>query len=218
MIQSKAASLSAVIAVLAFAQYGQAQTNLLPVRFDAVCSSSSSNSTGILQERVRNINLIDDCAVEHGLTNLSNLSLVFNVTNFSLEVVDSNGVALCTSLAFSGGLTLTNTKSMTHGGSNITTQIVFQRDVTVGTNGATSGVIAGSATWKNADLSSFKLTGNLLYIEPASGTNEAEICRAVLSVGGKQEGEGHGPGRGDDEGSNDNQSAGQNLHNPPGRH
>src|SRR6266511_1461719 len=86
-------------AALAIAQNGEAQTNLVPVTFNAICTSS--NSTGLLQERITNTNLIDNCAFEHNLTNLDNLRLVFNPTNFSVQVVGTNGVALCTSLAFS---------------------------------------------------------------------------------------------------------------------
>src|SRR5690242_7579743 len=124
-------------ALLAFVQNGQAQTNLLPVTFNAVCTST--NSTGLVRDRINKINLIDDCAVEHNLTNLDHLALVFNVTNFSVQVVDTNGVALCTSLALSGGLTFTNTNI----NASNTTQVVFQKDVVVGTNQTASGVASG---------------------------------------------------------------------------
>ena len=214
MIQ-KAVSLSLAFAALTFVRNSQAQTNLLPVTINAVCTSTNAN--GLLQERVSNINLIDDCAVEHDLTNLDNLSLVFNVTNFSVQVVDTNGVVLCTSLAFTGGLTFTNTNSLSQSGSNAT-QIVFQRDVSVGTNQSPSGVISGSAAWNGTNLDSFRLTANLLYTELAAGTNSAEICRGVLRVSGEEmeENEGHGPGVGN-RGNNGNHFGWQNPKNPHSR-
>ncbi|HTL15775.1 MAG TPA: hypothetical protein VL793_00985 [Patescibacteria group bacterium] len=220
----KTSSLALAVAVFTFVQSSQAQTNLLPVTFNAVCTSSSSN--GIVQERVSNINLIDDCAAEHGLTNLDHLRLVFNPTNFSVQVVDTNGVALCTSLSFTGGLTFTNmnTNSVSTTVSN-STQIVFQRDVTVDTNSSTSGVISGSASWNNSDLSSFRLTATLLYTEPAGGTNKAEICRALLSVRAAEQEENEGdedhgggrPGSPGNQGNNGNHFGWQNPKNPHSR-
>lgn len=214
IMMKKAASLSVAVAVLALAQAGRAQTNtsLLPVSFNAVCTSTNSgtNGTGLLQERVSNINLIDDCAVEHNLTNLTGLSLVFNVTNFSLQVLGTNGTPLCTSLAFTGGLTFTNTNNMTMSGSNMT-RIVFQKDVLVETNLTASGVISGTASWSGTNQSSFKLSATLLYTEPASGTNSAEICRAVLRVGQDEDEDEAGGGV---HPNNGNHFGWQNPHNP----
>jgi hypothetical protein len=213
MIQKTVPSLLA-LALFAFAQNSQAQTNLLPARFNATCTSS--NSTGLLQEKVTNINLIDDCAFEHNLTNLDGLKLVFNTTNFSVQVIDTNGAPLCTSLAFPGGLTLTNTTTnITQTASN-TTQIVFQRDVLVETNLTASGVISGVATWNGTNMSAFKLNATLLYTEPATGTNGPEICGAVLRVGKDQEGDedtGEHPGTGN-QGDNGRHLGWQNPHNP----
>jgi hypothetical protein len=217
MIKKVVPSLLA-LALFAFTQNSRAQTNLLPVTFNAICTSS--NSTGLLPERVTNINLIDDCAVEHGISNLDNLKLVFNTTNFSVQVLDTNGAPLCTSLAFSGGLTFTNTSTnITQTASN-KTQIVFQRDVLVETNLTASGVISGSATWNGTNMSSFKLNALLLYTEPAAGTNAPEICHAVLRVGENQTGgehEGEHPGTGN-EGGNGNHLGWQNPHNPHSSH
>ncbi len=159
---------------------------------------------------VRNANLIDDCAVEHNITNLHTLRVVYNRTNDSIEVVGTNGVALCTSFAFSDGLTFMHTNG---------TQIAFQRNVTVGTNKTASGVISGTAAWKDSDLTTFRLQADLLYIEPAAGTNAPAICRAVLRVGKGNEGEGdegnegHGHGHGN-EGNNGNHFGWQNPQNP----
>ena len=200
-------------ALLAFAQKSQAQTNLLPVTFNAICTSTNTN--GLVKEVVRGINLIDDCAVEHGLTNLDNLRLVFNPTNFSVQVVGTNGTNLCTSLTFPGGTTFTNTSTnITQTASN-TTQIVFQRDVLVETNLTSAGVISGTASWSGTNMSSFKLNALLLYTEPATGTNSAEICRAILNVGGDQDGEdgGGNPGPGN-QGDNGKHLGWQNPHNP----
>jgi hypothetical protein len=209
------------LALCAFAENSRAQTNLLPVTFNAICTSS--NSTGLLPERVTNINLIDDCAFEHGLSNLDNLKLVFNTTNFSVQVLDTNGAPLCTSLAFSGGLTFTNTTTnITQTASN-KTQIVFQRNVFVETNLTASGVISGNASWNGTNMSSFKLNGTLLYTEPANGTNAPEICHASLRVGENQSGDedddddgGH-PGTGN-QGGNGNHLGWQNPHNPHSSH
>lgn len=215
MIMKKVVPSLLAFAISVLAQNGHAQTNL-PVTYNAICTST--NSTGLLKEVVRGINLIDDCAVENGLTNLDNLRLVFNPTNFSVQVVDTNGSNLCTSLSFPGGLTFTNTTTnIMHTASNAITQIVFQRDVLVETNPASSGVISGTASWNGTNASSFKLNALLLYSEPATGTNSAEICRATLSVG-----EGHQDGDDDDSemgghGDNGNHTGWQNPHNPHSR-
>ncbi len=160
---------------------------------------------------VRNANLIEDCAAEHNLTNLDLLSLVFNRTNFSIEVVDTNGMAVCTPFAFSGGLSFIGTNN---------THSVFQADVYVGTNKTASGVISGSASWNNTNLASFRLHADLLYIEPAAGTNAPAICRAALSVGADMNHEGednegneHGRGHGN-QGNNGNHFGWQNPQNP----
>lgn len=197
-------------ALLAFAKNSQAQTNLPPVTFNAICTSS--NSTGLSREIVTGTNLIDNCAVENGLSNLDGLTLVFNPTNFSVQVLGTNGTPLCTSLAFPGGLTFTNiSTNITEDASNAT-QIVFQRDVLVETNLTSSGVISGIASWKGTNISDFRLNAILLYSEPVPGTNTPEICRAVLRVGEGPKGDGIG-GLGN-HGDNGKHLGWQNPHNP----
>ncbi len=219
----KVAPLPLAIALLA-GQGVQAQTNtnLFPLSFKAVCTSTNS-SGGLFRELVGNANLIDDCAVEHNITNLTGLSLVFNRTNFSIQVLDTNGAPLCTSFSFSGGLAFTNTNS---------TAIVFQRDVFVRTNTTATGVISGSASWNNTNLAaSYGLRADLLYIEPAAGTNAPSICRAELRVGaalnneegGEENEPPHEPGnRGNNgngnQGNNGNHFGWQNPHNPHSGH
>ncbi|HEY2082578.1 MAG TPA: hypothetical protein VGI88_07305 [Verrucomicrobiae bacterium] len=202
-----------------------------------VCTST--NSTGLLKEIVRNINLIDDCAVEDNLTNLDNLSLVFNPTNFSVEVVDTNGMPVCTNLSFPGGLTnlsflggLTNLSflsgltNLLGGGltftniiTNVTqtagniTEIVFQRNVLVETNLIPTGVISGFASWVGTNMSSFKLTANLLYTELANGTNGPEICVGTLRVGGNPVGGGGNPFGDQDQDESGNHGKGNHGNN-----
>ncbi len=201
-------------AMFALEQNGQAQTdtNLVPVSFRAICASTN-DSGGLIHERVLNANLLDACAVEHDITNLDSLRLVFNRTNFSIEVVDTNGAALCTSFAFSGGLSFTNTNN---------TQVVFQRDVYVGTNKTATGVISGAAAWNSTNAADFRLQADLSYIEPAAGTNAAAICHAVVRAGAdinnEQEGnEGHQHGGNGNTGNNGNHRGWQNPHNPHSR-
>jgi hypothetical protein len=213
MIKKVVPSLLA-FAVLAIAQKTQAQTNLVPVTFNAICTSS--NSTGLLQERMTDKNLIDDCAFEHNLTNLDDLKLVFNPTNFTVQVVDTNDVAVCTSLAFTGGLTFTNINTnITQTASNTTTRITFQSDVLVETNLTASGVVSGTASWKGTNMSSFKLSAILLYTEPVSGTNAPEICVATLHAGEGPGGIGdvNHPGKGN-QGDHGKHPGWQNPHNP----
>src|SRR3569833_121100 len=199
------------VALLAFAQESRAQTNLLPVTFNAICTST--NTKGLVKEIVRGINLIDDCAVEHGVTNLNDLRLVFNPTNFSVQVINTNGSNLCTSLSFPVGTTVTNTTTnSTLTGSN-QTEIVFQRDVLVETNLTSTGLISGTASWNGTNMSDFKLTALLLYSEPATGTNSAEVCRAVLNVGGNHQGENDG-----DHGNGGNGNHGPGNHRDNGQH
>lgn len=203
-------------ALLAFATNGKAQTNLPAVSFNAICTST--NSTGFVQQRVTDKNLIDNCAVESGLSNLDGLTLVFDPTNFSVEVLGTNGAPLCTSLTFPGGLTFTNiTTNITHSASNATTQIVFQRNVLVETNLTSSGVISGTASWKGTNMSAFNLDAILLYTEPVPGTNTPEICRAFLRAGNAtagREGDEDGNQHSGNQQDNGNHFGWQNPHNP----
>lgn len=207
MIKRAVPSLVA-FALLAFAANSQAQTNLPTVTFDAICTST--NSAGFLPVRATDTNLIDNCAFENGLSNLDGLTLVFNPTNFSVQVNGTNGAALCTSLAFPGGLTLTN---VSQAASN-TTQIVFQRDVLVETNLTSSGVISGTASWNGTNMSAFKLDAILFYTEPVPGTNTPEICRAILRVGEGREGGGFGHEHPENQGDSGKHLGWQNPHNP----
>src|SRR4030095_5772985 len=95
MIKSKLI-LIAVSATLALAtvQSSRAQTNtnqlgsltnLYPASFHAICISTNTN--GIVYKRFGNANLIQDCATQLGLSNVTNLRLVYNRAEDALQVI-----------------------------------------------------------------------------------------------------------------------------------
>src|SRR5205085_10503262 len=95
---------------LAGIQFGNAQTNtnlvstitnLLPVQFSAICVSSNQNGQ-LVSQREGNSHLIQEC-LSGGGTNTNDLTLVFNLTNSSLEVLSgTNPTPICTPFTFSG--------------------------------------------------------------------------------------------------------------------
>src|SRR6185295_1447620 len=94
-------ALSATVSVM-----GQStNTNdLVRVSVKSVCSSTNQ-SGGFTNEFLGNQHLIEECAAEMGVTNFTGLSLVYNRTNPSLQVVSgTNRTFLCTALSFEGGV------------------------------------------------------------------------------------------------------------------
>lgn len=179
-------------------QSGLAQdTNL--VRANVQLIFVSTNPSGnLVYEREGTSTFIRDCASENGVTNLSGLSLVYDRSNSSLEVVSgTNHTVLCTPLSFSGGLSLSNTNE---------TVVELQSYVFVETNTVASGTLTATERIFPGTTNhppAFTLIGQLNYIEPATGTNPPAICHGTLFVGS------FFPHFGDDEGGDTQPSATQ---------
>jgi hypothetical protein len=152
-------------------------TNLFPAVIKAICAYT--NATGALvYEHESNSNIIQECASEKGITNLTGLSLAFNWSNSTLQVISgSNHTVICTPFTFSGGLAITNTNN---------TIVELQKFVFVETNTLASGILSATemiTRGASNQLTGFSLHGLLDYSVAANGTNAAKICRGMLLVG-----------------------------------
>lgn len=191
------------IALLAAIQPTAAQTNTNLFRANVLVTCVSTNASGnFVYDHNNTFDFIQDCAAETGVTNLTALSLVYNRSNSTLEVVSgTNQTLVCTPLTFSGGLSITNTNN---------TLVELQTFVFVETNTVASGVLSATehlSYGTSNQLTSFSLIGRLNYTEPAVGTNPPALCRGVLIVGT--------PSGNQDEDNDDN---GNNGHHGEGNH
>jgi hypothetical protein len=198
-----------VIASLAAAQMSVAQTNTNLFRADIHVTCVFTNASGnLVYERNNTSDFIQDCASDHGITNLTGLSLVFNRSNSTLQVVSgTNQTLVCTPLSFTNGLSLTNTNH---------TVIELQKFVLVESNTVVSGVLTATEhlTYGTSNqLTSFTLIGRLSYTEPASGTNPPAICRGILLVGHEDEDDDDDNGN---NGNNGHHGNGNNGHHGEG--
>ena len=140
----------------------------------------STNSDGNLTYRpFGNETLIQDCADEMGVTNLTGLHLVYDVSSNALDVVSgTNDTLVCTSLSFSGGVSLSNTNG---------TRSESQFWVYWGTEALPSGTLTASelllTNGPSAKAASFYLSGELQFALPGGGTNSATIYQASLTAG-----------------------------------
>jgi hypothetical protein len=187
-------------AVAAQTSVAQTNTSLFPARIQLTCVGT--NGSGLVYDHVGTSDFIQECAAENGVTNLTGLSLVYNRSNSSLEVVSgTNQTIVCTPLTFSGGSSFTNTNN------SVVERLAF---VFVETNTVSSGVLAATERFNTGTSNrppSFSLIGRLSYTEPAAGTNSAEICRGVLLVGNLLN---HGEGDDHDNDNNGHHGEGNN--------
>src|SRR6266478_1113078 len=107
MKKHKVLTLTAITLLFASSglQSGRAQ-ELFRAALSAVCISTNQEG-GLVYHSFSNRNLIRDCAMEQGLTNLMGLRLVFDVGNNALEVVSgTNQTLVCTALTFQDSVSL----------------------------------------------------------------------------------------------------------------
>jgi hypothetical protein len=203
------------------------QTNLFAAKVNLLCVSTNQ-SGGFVYQYIANSNLVQECASEMGISNLTGLSLVFNRSNSALEVINrTNHTLLCTVLSFGEGVSLANSNN---------TRVEWATFVFVGTNTTASGLLSATErlTWgTNNQLTSFGLRGRLTYTEAAEGTNSPAICRGTLLVGtaiaravnddheddcdrDDDHHNGNNPGQGNN-GNNGNHGQGNNCKDKPGK-
>lgn len=163
-----AASLAILGAQLVSAPISSA-ANLFPVTVNAV--SVSTNQSGNLAYRsFNNWTIIHATAAEQGITNLTGLSVVYNLDADNLEVVSgTNNTVLDTPLTFDGGVSLNNTNN---------TKVQRLANVYWETNQTASGtLLAGESIsfGPTNQITSFSLAGQLQFALPGSGTNSPTI-------------------------------------------
>jgi hypothetical protein len=151
-------------------------TNLVPASVQLTCVTTNS-SGNLVYEREGTWSFIKQCASEAGVTNLAGLSLVYNRSNSSLEVVSgTNHTVLCTPLSFSGGIAFSNTNG---------TVVELQSFVFVESNTVASGLLTATEHISPGTTNRpafFSLFGSLNFTEPANGTNPPAICHGTLTA------------------------------------
>jgi len=81
------------------------------VSAEGVTTNNSGRLAGVFAS---NRDIIRRCANDNGITNISNLTLVYDRNADALQVVNrSTGELICTPIEFSGGLSLTNANGTT---------------------------------------------------------------------------------------------------------
>ncbi|HEY5910540.1 MAG TPA: hypothetical protein VJA21_08050 [Verrucomicrobiae bacterium] len=170
---------------------------------------STNHNGDLVFERVRNADLIRECARERGITNLMGLTLVYNRTADALEVIrGTNLTAICTPLTFSGGTWLINSNH---------TRAERLAFVSVETNNVVNGTLAATERFvygPTNNLIRFSLSGDLQYAVPAKGTNPPAIYRGTVSARNRPPGD---EDEGEQGGQGEHHGRGQGNGPPPGR-
>jgi len=150
--------------------------DLYPADLDAF--GISTNAEGrLVYKTLDNRDLIRDTASAAGITNLSGLSLVFNVQANDLEVVGgTNHTVVGTPLTFNAYVSLTNTNN---------TKGQFLEYVYWDTNSVPSGTMAAGVSTSYGptnQITDYSLQGQLQFASSDTGTNSPVIYLGHLSV------------------------------------
>ena len=170
--QFKSKCLATVLATLGAQLIGaplSSAQELYPVTVNAV--SISTNQYGNLAyHSFNNWSILQATAAAQGITNLSGLSLVYNLQGDNLEVVSgTNHTVLDTPLTFDNGISLNNTNS---------TKVQRLANVYWKTNQTASGtMLAGESIRYGAtnQITGFSLAGQLQFAVPGDGSNSPAI-------------------------------------------
>jgi hypothetical protein len=143
--------------------------NLYPVTVNAV--GITTNQDGNLSYRpFNNWTLIHSAAAAQGITNLTGISVVYNLQADNIQVVSgTNYTVLDTPLYFDGGVSLSNTNN---------TKVQRLTNVYWETNQTASGtMIAGESIRYGAtnQITGFSLAGQLQFALPGDGSNSPAI-------------------------------------------
>jgi len=177
-------------------------TNLYRTRINLVCTTTNANGN-LVHDRVLTSEFVRECALDMGVTNLDGLTLGYNRSNNSLEVVNrTNREVICTPLSFAGGTSLANSNH---------TRVVLQSYVYFDTNSVASGLLSATQRLtysRSGRLTSFGMRGSLYY-NFNEGTNSPTICEGVLAVGsGISQRGGHNDNEDDDDDDNNGNTNG----------
>ncbi|HEV2391013.1 MAG TPA: hypothetical protein VG146_01485 [Verrucomicrobiae bacterium] len=141
-------------------------------------SVMTNDSGGLSYSHYGNRQIISDAAAASGLTDLTGLRLVYNLTADDLEVVSgTNDTLIATPIAFSGGVALAKTNG---------TVVERLSWVFLGTNTVAAGTLRARETshfGTSNELTHFSLIGSLQFASPASDTNGAAIYSGNISAG-----------------------------------
>lgn len=149
--------------------------DLVPAFLSAI-SVSTNGSGNLSYHSFGNRDIIRSCASSAGITNLQGLSLVFDRTNDTLDVVSgTNQTLVCTPAAFAGGTSLSNTNGTTQ----LLSFVYWEGSTTA--NGTLSA-LEHTYTATNG-TTCFNLKGQLQFSVPASGTNGPTIYIGSLIAG-----------------------------------
>jgi hypothetical protein len=141
----------------------------------------STNLDGkLVYKELDNRDLIRETASAQGLTNLTGLSLVYNLEGSDVEVVSgTNNTVLGTPLTFGGGVSLNNTNG---------TEGQVLEYVYWDTNSTASGTLAAGEWYRYGStnqITDFSLQGQLQFAVPDNGTNGPSIYLGNIDVNGK---------------------------------
>lgn len=168
---------AAVAVLMTSVSSGRAQ-ELFPAFVSALAVSTNSTNGNLTYHSFGNRDIIRDCASSAGLTNLQGLSLVYDLSNATLDVVSgTNKTLVCTPASFSGGTSLSNTNGTT------TQELTFVFWEGSTTANGTLSALEHTFTGTNG-MTHFSLRGQLQFAVPGSGgTNGPTIYQGSLVVG-----------------------------------
>lgn len=171
--------IGAGVAVLVTGVSSSRAQELVPAFVSAIAVSTNSTNGNLSYHFFGNRDIIRNCASGAGITNLEGLSLVFDRTNDTLDVVSgTNETLVCTPAEFSGGTSLSNT----NGTFTQELRFVFWEGST--TANGTLSAVEHSYTSTNGTF--FSLKGQLQFQVPGSGgTNSPTIYTGSLVAGSR---------------------------------
>jgi len=141
---------------------------------DGVTTNDFGRLTGVFAS---NRDIIRRCANDSGMTNANNLTLVYDWDADALEVVNRvTGELLCSPIAFSGGLSLTNANGTT------VERLAF---IYLEGNGEAVGTLKGTERFRydnDGNVIRFGFTARLQFASTGEGAR-SKIYSAFLSIG-----------------------------------
>jgi hypothetical protein len=150
--------------------------DLYQVNLNAVGISTNLDGKLVYQQ-LDNRDLIRETASAQGITNLTGLSLVYDVEGSDVEVVSgTNNTVIGTPLTFSGGVSLTNTND---------TKGQLLEYVYWNTDTAASGTLAAGETIRYGStnqITDYTLQGQLQFALSDNGTNGPAIYLGNINV------------------------------------
>lgn len=170
--------ITAAVAVLMTSMLSSRAQELFPAFVSALAVSTNSTNGNLTYHSFGNRDIIRDCASGAGITNLAGLSLVYNRSNASLEVVSgTNQTLLCVPATFSGGTSLSNTNG------TVTQELTFVFWEGSTTANGTLSALEHTFTSTNG-TTFFSLKGELQF--SANTTNGPTIYTGSLVVGNER--------------------------------